>query len=220
MLGNAAGKLEKIDDAEYYFNLAVQANPQYARAYVGLGETYFLRALGIPPVDTFAKISQVDLNLAEEQYLAALTAPDQPPTADIRTKVDFGLGRLSFVRYQILGAQSLLSDAAEYFQAVIDAGEAGNTRIGEFVAQSHGHLGSIALLSSNLETAQREYQVAAETTQAPRAKAAFWAQLGSIYDQFGETESALSAYQQAVSIVPDEETRQVYQQAMNEIQNR
>jgi|GEM_PF-6268364 len=220
MLGNAAGKLERVDDAEFYFNLALVANPQYARANIGLGETYFVRALGIPPVNTFAEISQSDLNLAEEQYLAAQSAIDQPLTADIPVKVDFGLGRLSLVRYQILGTQSLLTDASTHFQAVVDAAEIGNTRIAEFVAQSHGHLGSVAVLSADLDTAQHEYQIAAEISQSPRAKAAFWAQLGSIYQQLGDTNLAIDAYQQAVAITLDEDARQKYQQALAEIENR
>ncbi|RME76314.1 MAG: tetratricopeptide repeat protein, partial [Chloroflexi bacterium] len=138
--------------------------------------------------------------------------------ADILPKAEFGLARIALVWYQISGDPSQLDVAEENFRAVIAEAEAGDTRVAELAAQSHGHLGSIALLQSDLATAQSEYQIAAETTQTPRAKAAFWAQLGYVYNQLGEVDLALDAYRQAVAITPDEDVRQKYQITLNGLQ--
>ncbi|MBC8507278.1 MAG: protein kinase [Anaerolineales bacterium] len=215
MIGNTYLKLESMDEGERYFSLALAANPEYSRAFIGLGEAYFVRALGIPPVDNLVDISQSDLNTAESQYLAALQAADQPESADIDVKASFGLGRLALIRSQIYDDITLLNTAKNNFQIVVTEND--NPRVADLAAQAHGHLGTIALLLSDLETAQLEYQIAAETTQAPRAKAAFWAQLGEIYERMGEIDLAIDAFQKAVDIATDEDSLAKYQEKLNNL---
>ena len=218
MLGNAAAKLDQTDEAKANFERALVINPQYARAHIGLGEVYFRQALGIPPVQNPADISQDDLGQAEAEFAAANAASDQPTTADIGPKVAFGLGRLAFVRYEISGRTdgNLLLQAQAYFKSIIATADAGNTRITEQAALAHGYLGTIAFLQGDYQKAQAEYQTAINATTSSRVKAGFLAQLGDLYASQNETEQAIKAYEQAVAIAPDD-ARQFYQQKLDQL---
>ena len=221
MIGNAAAKLDQTDEAKANFERALAINPEYARAHIGLGEVYFRRALGIPPVQDPADISQDDLRQAESEFAAANAASDQPTTADIGPKVAFGLGRLAFVRYEISGRSdsNLLLQAQAYFKSIIATADAGNTRITEQAALAHGYLGTIAFLQGDYQKAQAEYQTAINTTISPRVKAGFLAQMGDLYASQNEIEQAIEAYEQAVAIAP-EDARPLYQQKLDQLRGK
>jgi len=182
---------------------------------------YFRRALGIPPVQDPADISQDDLRQAESEFAAANAASDQPTTADIGPKVAFGLGRLAFVRYEISGRSdsNLLLQAQAYFKSIIATADAGNTRITEQAALAHGYLGTIAFLQGDYQKAQAEYQTAINTTISPRVKAGFLAQMGDLYASQNEIEQAIEAYEQAVAIAP-EDARPLYQQKLDQLRGK
>lgn len=218
MLGNTAGRLDRLEEAEEYFQQSLLLNPDYARARVGLAELYFRRALGLPPVQDVSQISRPDLELARKELQAALLAQDAPPSADILAKVWFGEGRLALIESQISQDPRFLDTAKTAFQKVIAAAESDNPRLGEHAALAHGYLGSIAWLQNDLAGAEGELRRAATEVHSARARASFWAQLGEIYLQLGESAQAVEAYRQAVEAAPDEQTRQVYRQKLEQVE--
>ena len=217
MLGNTAGRLEHLSEAEGFFEQALEINPEYARAHIGLGETYFRRSFGIPPVKTFDEVNVEELDLAEKEFRYAVSTKDQPATADIISKANFGFGRLALTRFQISDDQKQLQAAENYFSEVIKAGEAGNTRISEIVAQSHGHLGTIDLIKGDPEAAKQQFEIAVSTSKYPPTKAAFFDRLGDVYSQMGSYQEAQSAYEQAIAIEPDESRRSIYQEKISKL---
>lgn len=88
-VGNAAGRANLLQEAEEAYRNALDVEPQYARAYVGLGGVFYLRSLAGVTSDNFAP-DQVMLKQALDNYDKGATARLQPPTADIATKVAFG----------------------------------------------------------------------------------------------------------------------------------
>jgi tetratricopeptide (TPR) repeat protein len=217
LLGNATGRLEQMDAAEASFLKALALNPEYARAHVGLAGVYYRRALGVPPVSTFAEVDPALLDRAEAELEAALSAADRPASADVDVKVAFGRGQLALVRYQMTQAAEQLALAEEAFGAVAAVHAAGNTRVAEQAGLAHGYLGTVAFIQGDLARAEAEFRTAIETVVAPRAKAGFWAQLGDLYASQADTAQAIQAYEQAVENAPDDASRALYQGQLDEL---
>ena len=105
LLGNAEGRRGSLTLAAEYYKKAIEADPSYARAYVGLGNVYNSLALvnysGAPnSIDTSL------LQLAIGSFNDARMANNVPLFAQIPEKISLGLGRA----YQMLD----LSGATEY----------------------------------------------------------------------------------------------------------
>lgn len=221
LIGNAAARLDQLDEARVNFESALAINPEYARAHIGLAEVCFRHAMGNPPAQNPKDISQTDLEKAEAEFNTAISATYRPLTADIDLKVAFGLGRIALIRYEILDRAdySLLQLADEHFRSIVSAADSGNTRITELATLSHGYLGTIAFLQGNYQEAQAEYQIAIDNTSSPRVKAGFLAQLGELHSSQNEIEQAIKAYEQAVQLAP-QDVRAFYQQKLEDLRNK
>jgi tetratricopeptide (TPR) repeat protein len=150
---------------------------------------------------------------------------NQPKSADIFLKVNYGRGRVSLVRYwwfersnEIQKALDQLQEASAYFHMVLELGK-DSDRVAERVALAHGFLGSIAVKQQppDLETAKSEFQIAIDTVESHRAKAGFYAQLGDVYIEEGLVENALNAYTFAVDTTPDEESKLSYRDKLDQL---
>ncbi|MCU0485997.1 MAG: protein kinase [Anaerolineales bacterium] len=162
LVGNAALLAQDIPLAESYFLKSLDANPEYARAMIGLGGVYYLQAL--TPFDASKNPADTDMVLLQrsiETFLQASRASDQPPLADIPAKVHYGLGQGYFMLVYS-GYETSFDAAANEFKAVIDSyGDGTNPRIREIAAESHARLGLIYSLTGNDELVSSEYARAA-----------------------------------------------------------
>lgn len=162
LIGNAAGKWGEVNLAERYYQKALDIDPEYARAYVGLGSVAYFRAL--EPFEQSNDPQETDLDrldLAIQRYERALSAAHQPALADIGTKVHFGLGQCYFMR-AYSGSDPWFDPAIAEFKQVIEAYDDGaNPRVRELAAESHARLGLIFDLSGATAQAVEEYEIAA-----------------------------------------------------------
>ncbi len=130
---NGEGDLERARDA---YLTAAQLNPQYARAYIGLGNLYY---------EEFNRSDMSDLSLIDRaiaEYDRASAATVKPETAYVDAKVHVNLGNAYVVKAQA-GEPALFTRAqTEYTQVVADY-ERGRNDIQQFAAQAYLGLGLI-----------------------------------------------------------------------------
>jgi tetratricopeptide (TPR) repeat protein len=165
-IGNMAGKKGDYATAERALKRALEIDPEYARALVGLANIYYLNALPPPSATGSAaelKNTNFDLlNLAIETYQKANSATNKPALSDISTKVHYGLGQCYFVRAQG-GLDLSFNSAVEEFRFVIaDYADGANPRVQEIAAESHARLGLIFALQGAISSAADEYEIAAK----------------------------------------------------------
>lgn len=185
LLGNAAGRQGDYDRAEAYYKRSLAADPEYARAYIGLGSAAYGRAIAAEPTDADG------LHEALALYDRALTAAHRPALADVEAKVHFGRGQ-SLLALGLLGEG--LGPAATEFEAVIAAyGDGANPRLRELASESHGRLGLIYRTTGEqtadagqLRAALAEYERAAELAAAgSERRAIFEARAATLRGQLG-----------------------------------
>lgn len=185
-------------EAQQAFENALQINPDYARAQVGLAGTLYLQALGDPEDPSFDTVDPDKLTEAEAAFQNALQAADAPDSAEIPAKVHNGLGQVYLVRAQI-GETEWISRAQSEFEAVVSAFVAGDTRLADLAGHAYARLGFIALMEGDTDTAVERLSQAAELV-TPFWQGHYTALAGDIYASLGHHEQAREAYQKAVQI--------------------
>lgn len=165
---------ELLKAAEDDFTQAVNAKPDYARSYAGLGSVLYLRAL--EPVSARAAWSEIaneSLQRIEDTFQKALQATDNPETADIPTKANFGIGQVYTLRF-LRGDANAWDEADKRFDGVIaDYGDGKNPRVQELAAQAHGFKGLLRRERSDFAAAKTEYGLARDLTQLDARKEVF-----------------------------------------------
>jgi tetratricopeptide (TPR) repeat protein len=161
LIGNAAGKANQIAKAEEYFRESLIKDPNYARAYVGLGSVAYSQALAPYNVSKNPKdIDLANLEQAITQYHKALQSTDKPPLSDIEIKVHFGLGQC-YILLVLSGNEKTFDLAVEEFNQVIKGYNNGeNPRVQELASEAHARLGLIYRLSGFSDKALDEYKIA------------------------------------------------------------
>jgi len=215
MLCNAAFKQGHWTDAEGYCRQALEINPAYSRAYVGLGSTFYLQALGDSAGETYAAVDLDLLQRSIENYRLALDPGlDHPPLADVSTKASFSLGQAYWVAALFeaevgdAGAsEQARSLAIRAFQAVIqDHGDGANPRVRELAAYAHARLGLIYRQTAQLEAAIPEYERALDLLppldRTRDQRAAYEAALGEIHVALDRPAEAIVWYRRAVEHAP------------------
>ncbi|CUS06184.1 protein of unknown function [Candidatus Promineifilum breve] len=161
LLGNAAGKNENLDLAEDAYQKALAENPDYSRAYAGLGSIHYIRAL--KPAEETGDLASINVDLINKSiasYEQAAAATVRPTLSDIVTKVHFGMGQ-AYLALHLQDESKPVSPATQEFEAVIaDFGDGDNPRIRELAAEAHARLGLIHTTSGNLVEAITEYEQA------------------------------------------------------------
>jgi tRNA A-37 threonylcarbamoyl transferase component Bud32 len=164
LIGNAALSAKNTALAEENYLRSLQINPNYSRAFVGLGAVYYLGAIRSQSTDGL-KPSDIDAALLEKSiatYHQAATVSYQPPMADIPTKVHFGLGQC-YMMQTIAGKAPSFKTSVEEFKAVIaDYGGGANPRLRILAGESHARIALIYQMSGNPSLVSGEYQQAAD----------------------------------------------------------
>jgi tetratricopeptide (TPR) repeat protein len=185
-LGNAALNLQEWSEAHAWFSQALEVSPGYARAYVGHGLTYFQEAIASLPEQP------ADVELLEQSivnFQAALAAPDQPPYADVRARVHFGLGR-AYLVLSWQGNSDFWREAEHALRTVIDEHEAGNVRLQELSAQAYGQLGLLYYIHHRDYEAIQAYEQALELGRLNLFKAEWARHLSDLYREQGDQQAA------------------------------
>lgn len=198
---NSDGHLE---EAWSQFDAALEINPTYARAQIGLAGV--LRQMALEGVfnDSFAKTNLDRLDEATSAYETAIHLGDPPESANIETKVHFGLGQVynaRFLHALVTGGDwsTPMSQARDEFEQVIGEYDGGNERGKNLAGHAHARLGSLARLEKDFETAVKHYTLAISLT-TPYYQAYYSTRLGEVYVDEGQIELAIQAYDEAIAI--------------------
>jgi tetratricopeptide (TPR) repeat protein len=205
MRGNVALKLERFDDAETEYGIALAGRAGYARAYIGLAEATFLRAIGTGDCSA-GGIDVGGTNAAIELYRIAGQASYQPPMSDVAHKVNFGLGRALWC-LSSAGVTNEWEAAETHFQRVIRAYDRGNDRIRELAAESHGGRGLLTLTRSDVTApdyrrAQQSYEAAISLTRRHDRQGVFTGFLAGVQAHLGDVSAAVASYERAAVLDP------------------
>ena len=87
--GRSALFLERDEEAQAAFEQALAINPDYARAYLGVGSVYFLRAQQLPPEQ---RLETTDLFRAIDHYQKAIALADEALEPHTKVSAHLGLG--------------------------------------------------------------------------------------------------------------------------------
>jgi hypothetical protein len=193
-----------LDAADDHYRHALRIDSQYARAQLGLAETAFLRAQrGCQP----EQADPAGLERAAELFTAAGRLADQPQTADVGTKVAFGLGR-TYVCLTSAGTDRE-GQARQALEAVLrdhrSAAGNHNPRVELLAAEAHGQLGALDYILAATTGSRERYRAAiasygqalALSTGRPDRQWKFYDVLATIHLRLGDRARADQAARDA-----------------------
>ena len=200
---------KELERAQGHFAEARRINPQYARAYMGLGIVAYLQAQTIDP--TSERIVAVDANRlieAKGLFLTSVHEEDQELTAYARTKSNLGLGAVNLLGYEFgLEGWSAFDAENALNQVVQDYLDADKPdELTWLAADAHAHLAILATVRGDWEMVLAENRRAIETLQDlphdPPAiwLARYWSRIGLAYAALERPSEARTAYCQAVEL--------------------
>ena len=226
LLGNTYGRQASIEKSVEYlasagenYETALEIDPSYGRAKIGLAGVVYMMALGDPNNASFEDIDLQMLNQAETLYEEARILENSPESANLGTKSAFGLGQIYFVKAQIHG-EDWIERAKNEFNIVIEDYEAGDERIREIVSHAYARVALIAWLESDTETAVEFYRKAIEVA-SPFFQGYYYASIGEIYKSANRTEEAREAFSEALRIAEfygDAESANTYNEKLKALE--
>jgi tetratricopeptide (TPR) repeat protein len=195
---------QMLHDAADHYRQALRLDPQYARAQLGLAEATFLRAQGSCQP---GRTDRAGLERAARLFATAGRSANQPHTADVGTKVAFGLGRTyvcltsAGVNRQSQARQELSAVLRDYSPAPGNH----NPRVQLLAAEAHGQLGALDYVLGTTTRSRQRYQAAAASYQQalelsagrPDRQWKFYDVLAAVYQRLGDTTQAKQAARNA-----------------------
>ncbi|MCK6577687.1 MAG: tetratricopeptide repeat protein [Anaerolineae bacterium] len=201
---------ELIAQAEADFRAALGENPDYARAYAGLGTAEYLLAMESSRVSRSFDLESGALDAIETTFQNALSAPDSPESADIDAKVAFGVGQVEVIR-MLSGETEAAARARAQFEQVISLYDDGaNLRIKELAAEATARLALIARYEGDYEGARAGYSQALELTGLEERALLIQRSLLEVTVEAararGDIDAAAAAYEELLPLIvlPDE----------------
>jgi tetratricopeptide (TPR) repeat protein len=196
--GNAAARAGLLERAEAAYLRAVEIDPEYARAYIGLGSVYYTWSLQGTSSQSFEPNAE-DQQQALAYFDQALQAQHKPPLADIETKAAFGRAEVYLSRWLAGSDAQDRDEATRQFQAVIDAHSNGqNPRLQDLASEAWARLGLIARQQGEHRVAVEKYVQAHELASIPGRRAVFSMTLADLHGRLGQPDEARTAYEAAV----------------------
>jgi tetratricopeptide (TPR) repeat protein len=233
-LGNTSGQQHKQSAAADYYETALDLEPEYARARLGVAEMIFHDSRG----DCQPRTVDVEgLQEAIEGYQSALDADIQPALAHIETKTNFGLGR-SYMCLSLALVDDYWSEAEESFERVIadiehieEHGDEPGDYLKDLAAESYGFLAIIYMPNRDASASQADakfrqaataYEAAIELLRddpdRDERRGILYGNLGYVYLQLQEYDAAEQSYEQALEFDTDPERQERYQNELSQVQ--
>jgi tetratricopeptide (TPR) repeat protein len=202
------GQLAEADSAimktEEYYKKALDSRPDYARAYLGLGNVEYYYATR--PAISSGNISDIDTHALEkvDNFLqSAINAKSQPSTADIKEKVAFNKAQAELISFQLTRDHAYLDKAIENYFIIVNAFDHGNVRLRELAAHAHSGLGLIYRIQKKPTEALSHYESAISLTHSPSMEALYIYYEGRTYLEMKNVEEAKKYYQAALDRYAD-----------------
>lgn len=161
--GEANGKVienmnQDLEEAESYFSQSATIDPEYARAYLGLGDIAYLQSTNCSGQTCTIIVEPLEESISF--YEKALLSANAPVAAVPNAKANFGLGQVFFRKSLVLG-DATFAEAINHFNAVITEYNAGQSpRSRDIAAESEARLGLIACMQGDYDQALQAYQTA------------------------------------------------------------
>lgn len=205
LIGNALGRqasIEKSDEnlasASENYSTALEINPDYSRAKVGLASVLYLIALGDPKDRSFGSVDREMLDQAEALFKEASLDGNAPESANVSTKSVFGLGQIYFVKSQMLGDEWIEKAKIEFKKVTADY-ESGDERISETASHAYARLGLFAWNEGDTDTAVEFFRKGIAIA-SPYYQGFYYATIGDIYKSVKMKAEAADAYREAITI--------------------
>ncbi len=217
--GSTAGALGKLPEAADWYDRALELNPQFARARLGLAEVRFQEAKGTcEPGDVDAD----GLREARDAFRATLSATDQPASANVSAKAHLSIARVDLCISQA-EVEDRWDEASAEAGIVVAAYEAGDDSLGQLAAEAHGvrAFSELPLVGdpdaeAKFRTAEAEYRQAIALGSRQDRLAAYHAGLAYVLGRLGQVDDARHEYDEAIRLAP-EAARPGYQRARDEL---
>ncbi len=220
-------KLKYWNQAQDYYRRVLELDGEYSRAWLGYADTGFQKARGnCEP----GKVDVTGLGQAIDGYQKALTAREQPPLAEIGTKVSFYLGR-AYLCQSLAQVENRWEDAERADRAVVAEFERRTSqpdkeRLRDLAADAHADLGLNYWTrpAPDLARAAGEYRLALQVNQPSvdlgrrrERQAIFYNMIAEICEGSRDYSQADKAWDQAVLLDPREpspiiSTRETFRQ--------
>jgi tetratricopeptide (TPR) repeat protein len=140
-----------LDRAREAYATAARLNPEYARAYIGLGN------VALQEFDLSGRINDSKLEEAEDEYSRAATATDKSAAASIvDAKVHVGLGTVHLVKAQI-GELGGYTKAEGEYRLVTSEYEGGKAELRALAAYAYFGLGFVQEMRAGDRARSAEY---------------------------------------------------------------
>ncbi len=215
MLGNAYLRASRndcdaiVDDmlrmAQENYQLAVDKDPQFASAYVGLGNIQSQWASNANPEEIEA--IQGYLTKAEDYYMQALDARFSPANANTDMRVALSRAQVKIIEHDLVevdsgNAEALLDAAESYLNMVIarftNGGEVATT-MRSTTAYAYYMLGRVNVSRGDDEKALDNFRKASELASEPHLKTDIAMEIADLQKLAGDTCDVANQYKVAVS---------------------
>lgn len=195
--GNAAIRMQQLEQAKLAYDQAIQIEPEYGRGYIGLANVRYLQSTEAASELSFSPDRQ-HLDQAEKYYQYALQiAASQPASAEIPSKAAFGLGQVSLTKW-FLSEDTHDQTLAYFMQVLTDYDEGKKPQLKEMASESHARLALIYRQDGQADSALAEFQKALELSTLPERKGLYYASVGDLYRQQGNIDQANHASDQSI----------------------
>jgi tetratricopeptide (TPR) repeat protein len=190
---------EALGAAQAAFAEAYRINPGYARSHLGLGGVALAQAQLSRPADE-AKLLE-----AKTWYEASAKAPDQPASAYIAVKSDFGLGQVYLVGLHARPEAWPADEARRKLESVVRAYETQpSADLAWYAGQAHCGLGRLVGEAGDYAAMVAECRRAIDllkTTHDPPDDwiALYWSWIAAAEKNQGHTQACQAAYRQAIT---------------------
>lgn len=202
-LGNSYAKQQQYSRAAAAYEASLNAEPEYARAHIGMGETTFLRAAGNCDDRTDARA----LDRAAEHFADASRAEVKPARAAVAERAQFGLARVDVCRTHA-GIAYRLEPAQRRLDRVIASLETVGVSTApqsELAAEAHMARAVVELFPEDTEASDAElmlalkhYQAAARQGIDAGRRSLAWGAVARTEALLGNGDAALAAYRAAL----------------------
>lgn len=206
------------------FERAREINPEYARAYVGLGSVALAEATRFNPQQ------EAKLYESGDWLLSALEKRDQPENGYVPIKVDYNMGQIHLLGAEQGFARFSREKAREYFTRVVDRYEESGRpfELIWYAANAHYYLARLRGSGNDWSGMRDESALALEgmnllnqaSPSVARQKARVYFSIGWAEEELGNIEQARQAYKRAIElggsyVLPKE--RQEWQQKLDQL---